>query len=190
LTSFPGERGYRVRVRGGPVEPMRTSECTAELDERRHDLAEDVALPSRRGDRSHEGWRLPSAGDGGHLRGSSACSLGWRGHTAGYSGSFGFGRRSHLRACSWGRSNGSTAFNRASIRINSESLLGVLSGATFSGVVANSGYRIEFLLAVREDGWCAGLLWQVRPRTERRLARVLVSSSASSMFAPVLGSLK
>jgi hypothetical protein len=41
----------------------------AGLNEWEHDLAEDVALPSRVGARSPEGWPLHSAGDGGHLRG-------------------------------------------------------------------------------------------------------------------------
>jgi hypothetical protein len=46
-----------------------TVESASDLDEWRHDLAEDVARPSRVGDRSHEGWRLSSAGDRGHPRG-------------------------------------------------------------------------------------------------------------------------
>jgi hypothetical protein len=47
----------------------------ADLDEWRHDLAKDVARPSRVGDRSNKGWRLSSGGGmAGTCEGSSAPS--------------------------------------------------------------------------------------------------------------------
>jgi hypothetical protein len=73
-----GGRTFEGRVPHLSVSDSSPARWAAELDESRHDLAEDVARPSRVGDRSHEAWRLSSAGDDGHLRGWLRTLLGCR----------------------------------------------------------------------------------------------------------------